>query len=167
MQLTVPIHTDLIEQQRETSGPTDDFTTSCSPVLHHICLPPSLDTRALCYWLSRSSYQEVDRNIYRYRKKHNKNNAAKRVIVVEEIHQMVFMSVCGTCVYLWMQSFCGYEITPRQPQTSTDNCLHVAVLSGSLFHNAEWRGARKTKRTRYETRQKVCERRSGASAVIQ
>lgn len=47
--VTVPILTDSIEQQCETSNPTDDFTTSCFPsALLHICLPLGSDTSTLC-----------------------------------------------------------------------------------------------------------------------
>lgn len=51
--VTLPIHTDLIEQQCETCIPLDYFTTSCCPsVLFHICLPLSPGVSTLCCCLS-------------------------------------------------------------------------------------------------------------------
>lgn len=51
--VTVPIHSDVIEQQCETSSLTDYFTTSCfPPVLLHVCLPLSPGISTLCCCLS-------------------------------------------------------------------------------------------------------------------
>lgn len=47
--VTAPVHIDRIEQQCETSSPTDYFTTSCFPPARlHICLPPSRHQYCCC-----------------------------------------------------------------------------------------------------------------------
>lgn len=59
--VTAPVHTDLIEQQCETSSPTDYFTTSCCPPVLplHLFTSQSWHQYSLLLSVSHYRYQET------------------------------------------------------------------------------------------------------------
>lgn len=92
---------------------------------------------SLCFCPSLCRYQETFINLWlKPQQTRIKWEAAgKQVSVAQRGYRMVFMSVCGTrvCVYLWQQPFWCYEVTLLQPQTCIGYWFHVLVLSGSVF----------------------------------
>lgn len=97
--VTVPIHSDVIEQQCETSSPTDYFTTSCFPaVLLHVCLSlsPGISTLRCC----PSLIPPIKEHLRILMTEKKKKKWGKQVSVAQQGYQMVFMSVCGTCVFI-------------------------------------------------------------------
>lgn len=100
--ITELIHMDAIEQQRETSSPTDYFITSCFPsVLLLICLPliPGISTLFLSVPHTAKHFHLLITDCKEYKK-----GAAKQICVMQQgnliVLQCLRLSGAHTCLFM-------------------------------------------------------------------
>lgn len=118
--VTMLIHTDLTEQQCETSSPADYFTTSCFLA----CSAPRLvssgpwhqGTLCCCLSLIPSNEEMIRKltsvsNLNRLGKKSGLK--AGQCGTARDITWCLNVDICvwHMCVYLWTQPFCSYEVS--------------------------------------------------------